>query len=271
MSKSFSQSINPQPDSSLSESSPSSPNPPPMHHPATHCYNTDRNFTPSSSSTNCSGVVAPGLSTLKSSATTSPDPAPSHLESLPPVARAILALRKNFPPLSEQQLNAIEILVLGHSDSYVANKIKSHRTTITRWRLYNPYFRAALSRRRHEIWGASADRFRKTITQALSVLIHQMKSEDPKTSHRAARTILSLAASKKLNPPDDPQDPATILHQIAREKKIESHHHDDPHLAPLDEDDFLHAMQHLNELERNFPLSPDSPPLGFREPCRTAV
>jgi hypothetical protein len=183
-------------------------------------------------------------------------------QNLPSVAHAIIALRKNFPPLSEQQFNAVEILVLGHTDTYVAAKLKAHRTTITRWRLYNPYFRAALSRRRQEIWGASADRFRKIITSAISVLQNQMKSEDPKTSHRAARTILSLAASRNLTPPDDPQDPATIIHQIAREKKIESHHHDDPRLAPLEEDDFLHAMQHLNELERNFPLSPDSPPLA---------
>src|SRR5690349_2491542 len=41
-----------------------------------------------------------------------PTPPPPLPPDLPPVAHAIITMRKNFPPLSEEQLNAIELLVL---------------------------------------------------------------------------------------------------------------------------------------------------------------
>jgi hypothetical protein len=179
------------------------------------------------------------------------------LRALPPVAHAIIQMRKSFPPLSEQQLAAIELLVLGHIDTFVAAKLDVHRVTVTKWRLYNPYFRAALARRRQEVWGSSADRFRKTINRALSVLKHQLKSDDAQVSHRAARTLLTLAYSKNLAPPDDPIDPAGVMERIARQKKIEWHFSNDPAKDELDEEDYLRAMKYLDLLQRNFPLAKD--------------
>jgi len=185
------------------------------------------------------------------------DASPDLLATLPPVAHAIIQMRKNFPPLSEQQLNAVELLVRGHTDTFVSQKLGIHRCTVTRWRLYNPYFRAALARRRQEVWASSTDRFRKTITRALHVLQSQLKADDPHISHRAARTLLSLAYSKNLSPPDDPQDPASVMEKIARQKKIEWHYSGDPSKEELTEDDHLRAMKYLDLLQRNFPLAKD--------------
>ncbi|GFN22439.1 helix-turn-helix domain-containing protein [Thermanaeromonas sp. C210] len=42
--------------------------------------------------------------------------------------------------LSIEQLNAIDLLVLGKTDKEVAEAVGVHRCTVTSWRLYNPYF-----------------------------------------------------------------------------------------------------------------------------------
>src|SRR6266550_975428 len=59
--------------------------------------------------------------------------------------------------LTVQQVQAVELLVAGTSDASVAKVVQVNRVTITRWRLYNVEFRAALNRRRQEVWGTAAD------------------------------------------------------------------------------------------------------------------
>ena len=68
------------------------------------------------------------------------------------------------------QLSAIDLLAAGKTDQEVADLLKLHRTTVTKWRLYDPVFQAALNRRRAEVWGAAADRLRSLIPRALDAL-----------------------------------------------------------------------------------------------------
>ena len=50
--------------------------------------------------------------------------------------------------LSAEQSIAIHLLLAGHTDQKVADTVKVHRTTLTRWRLYHPLFQAELNRQR---------------------------------------------------------------------------------------------------------------------------
>jgi len=80
--------------------------------------------------------------------------------------------------LSIEQLNAIDLLVMGHTDREVAEAVGVNRSTVTSWRLYNPDFIATLNRRRKEVWGAAADRLRKLLLKAMDVLEQALDSGD---------------------------------------------------------------------------------------------
>ncbi len=185
---------------------------------------------------------------------------PPNDPSLSPAARKIIEMRKRFRPLNEKQFRAIELLVHGHTDAQTAAAIGYKPLAVQRWRLYNPLFRAALSRRRQEIYGSSAERLRISMSKAVKTLRKMLNSDNDSTALRAARAILSLAAYKGFAPPPEPIDPMGIMEQIARQKKIEWHHFDDPRFAALEEIDFLRAMEDLDEHQRNYPLSPDPDP-----------
>lgn len=48
--------------------------------------------------------------------------------------------------LSVQQLNAVELLILGKSDREVAEQVGVTRQTVSGWRLHDPFFQAELNR-----------------------------------------------------------------------------------------------------------------------------
>jgi hypothetical protein len=150
--------------------------------------------------------------------------------------------------LTVQQEHAIDLFVAGRKDMEVAAALRVHRTTVMRWRLHHLGFRAALSRRRHEVWGAAGDRFRGMLDGAVDVLERQLADEDPSISFRAARMLLQMAGAGRFAPPDDPTDPLSLLDEHARDARRGSHA-DDPAEQPVTDVDRLDA---LNELYRRF-------------------
>jgi transposase len=54
--------------------------------------------------------------------------------------------------LSQEQMNAIEHLILGKSDRAVAETVGVTRQTICEWRNHDPLFIAELNRQRSELW-----------------------------------------------------------------------------------------------------------------------
>jgi hypothetical protein len=94
------------------------------------------------------------------------------------------------PTLS--QLNAIDLLAAGKTDQETADLLKLHRTTVTKWRLYDPVFQAALNRRRAEVWGAAADRLQSLIPRALNVLGEVLADESHPGRLKAAIELLRL-------------------------------------------------------------------------------
>src|SRR5262249_40639442 len=72
--------------------------------------------------------------------------------------------------LTLPQQSAIDLLAAGKTDSEVAELLQLSRPTVSKWRLYDPHFQAALHRRRAEIWGAAGDRLRSLVPKALDSL-----------------------------------------------------------------------------------------------------
>lgn len=89
--------------------------------------------------------------------------------------------------LSIEQLNAIDLLILGKCDREVSESVGVSRQTVTSWRLYNPYFQAELNRRRKEVWGAAVDRFRSLLLDAIDAIEKAIKQGDAKTALEVLR------------------------------------------------------------------------------------
>ena len=117
------------------------------------------------------------------------------------------------------QLNAIDLLAAGKTDQEAADLLGLHRTTITKWRLYDPVFQAALNRRRAEVWGAAADRLRSLIPKALDALAAAV--EDPANPHRlkAAGELLRLAPPTGAALAVGPTDPEEIVRGITKARR----------------------------------------------------
>ena len=73
-------------------------------------------------------------------------------------------------PLTVKQENAIDMFVAGATDAEVAQAVGVNRVTVSRWRLYNPYFQAELNTRRQAIWGSAVDRLRALLPRAVDAL-----------------------------------------------------------------------------------------------------
>ena len=56
--------------------------------------------------------------------------------------------RQHSRGLTLPQLNAVDLLAAGRTDTQAAAALGLHRTTLTKWRLYDVAFQAALNRRR---------------------------------------------------------------------------------------------------------------------------
>jgi hypothetical protein len=91
--------------------------------------------------------------------------------------------------LSIEQHNAIDILILGHTDQEVAEQIGVARETICRWRNENPYFMAELNRRRKDVWQTAQERLRGLVGKAIDILEKALQPDDVK----AAVTVLRAA------------------------------------------------------------------------------
>jgi hypothetical protein len=117
------------------------------------------------------------------------------------------------------QLNAIDQLVTGKTDTQTAAALGLHRTTVTKWRLYDPVFQAALNRRRAEIWGAAADKLRSLVPKALDVLAAALETQVGCRDFKAAVAVLRLASPAAGALAVGPTDPDEIVRQVVRERR----------------------------------------------------
>ncbi len=119
--------------------------------------------------------------------------------------------------LTVEQENAIDLLILGKSDQEVADAIDRHRSTVLKWRLYDPHFQAELNARRQALFSSSADRLRALIPVALDVIEEELVNTPP----GSGRAQIALALIKMLQIPVGaigPTDPEAVVEQAARDR-----------------------------------------------------
>jgi hypothetical protein len=109
-------------------------------------------------------------------------------------------LAEKHDVLTDKQVLAIELLVQGKSQSAVAVSVEVTRRTLYGWR-QDEDFRAALHRRRRELWDDYAERLRALVDPALGVLEAEVHDEYDRSRVRAAGMILRFADLRKHVPP----------------------------------------------------------------------
>jgi len=127
---------------------------------------------------------------------------------------------KNQPKeaLSIEQLNAVDLLVLGKPDREVAEAVGVHRCTIWEWRTKNPYFVAELNKRRKEVFGRCVDKLRNLLPRALETLENELANPDCKDRAKIAFEVVRLAGlgADALTPGDEDAD--EVAHELEKSK-----------------------------------------------------
>jgi hypothetical protein len=98
--------------------------------------------------------------------------------------------------LTPQQHAALDLLALGRPDAAVAAHTGVARETVTRWRLYDPAFRAALQARRDDLWQDARAGLQSLVPAALNALQDQLLSSE----HRGRLALDLLRAAGALTP-----------------------------------------------------------------------
>jgi hypothetical protein len=147
---------------------------------------------------------------------------------------------KRGPTLS--QMSAIDLLVSGKNDNETAELLSLSRTAVTKWRLYDPVFQAALNLRRAEVWGAGIDRLRSLIPKALDALAEEVESKESPNRLKAALEVLRIAQLPAGRLAQGPTDPDEIVRKVVEQRRQQAH-------RPLD--DLLDSNKDLPPFERH--------------------
>lgn len=115
-------------------------------------------------------------------------------------------------------------MVTGKTDQETAEAVGVSRQTVCGWRNTNPYFRAALNRRRQDLWGVAVDQLRALLPRAVAVLAQEL--ECGPGSARVAVDILRLAGLDRTRADEKldslligPTDPAAIIDAEVRRRR----------------------------------------------------
>jgi hypothetical protein len=127
--------------------------------------------------------------------------------------------RQHKRGLTMPQLSAIDLLAAGKTDKETAELLGLSRTCVTKWRLYDPVFQAALNRRRAEVWSAGIDRLRALIPKALDALADELDKADSPNRLKAAGEILRLAQLPAAALGIGPTDADEIVRQIVAKRR----------------------------------------------------
>ncbi len=91
----------------------------------------------------------------------------------------LMQQRSDAPNLTPEQLNAVDLLILGKTDKEVSEAIGVRRETVTRWHK-NAFFIAELNAKREELWTESKLRLKALVHDAVDVLTKGIRSSDEK-------------------------------------------------------------------------------------------
>ena len=100
--------------------------------------------------------------------------------------------RSPAPRLTPEQLNAIDLLILGKTDREVSELVGVRRETVTKWHK-NPFFTAELNVKREALWTDAKLRLKALVHEAVNTLTSRLHSTDEKVAITAAVHILKVA------------------------------------------------------------------------------
>jgi len=106
------------------------------------------------------------------------------------------------PGLNEKQRAALEMIAIGKSFQFVADKLQVDRKTLFNWR-QDDLFQSELRRRHQEIWGDASDRIRMLVDPSIEVLCEHLNERYDRNRFRAATAILRLANLKQSTKAND--------------------------------------------------------------------
>jgi hypothetical protein len=117
------------------------------------------------------------------------------------------------------QLNAVDLLAAGKTDTEAAALLRLDRTTISKWRLYDPVFQAALNRRRAEVWSCGVDRLRSLIPKALDALADALEDREHPHRVKAAAELLRLVPLADGALAIGPTDVDDVVRRVVEERR----------------------------------------------------
>jgi hypothetical protein len=94
-----------------------------------------------------------------------------------------------FKPLTIEQENAIDLLILGRSDREVAATVGVDRTTVWSWRAHHPLFGAELNRRRLDLFRAAQHRLLALVAKAIDNVEAAVAAGDVKASVELLKAV----------------------------------------------------------------------------------
>ena len=167
------------------------------------------------------------------------------------ITPAYARLRKRGLTLPQQ--NAIDLLVLGKSDTETAELLGVHRVTVTKWRCYDPVFQAALNARRAEVWQGGIDCLRAGVARAIDTLSEELNNLDsPNRIKAAVELVRLLRLPDAVLLPIGPTDPLEVVRGAVSIKRSKAHDHldalvDDAKGLPPFESQVEEALHEIEE------------------------
>jgi len=121
-----------------------------------------------------------------------------------------------YKPLTIEQQNAIEGLILGQSDRDVAAAVGVSRETVWHWRHEHPVFMATLERRRAEVWRVPQEQLRSLLGKAVANVAAAIEGGDLKASIEVLKAV-GMYGNATMNAIHE-QDPALLIAQAAEQR-----------------------------------------------------
>jgi transposase len=95
----------------------------------------------------------------------------------------------HLKPLSIEQRNAIDLLIVGKSDQEVADLVGVSRQTIHAWRTSHLRFRSELEQARGDLWRHAAERLRGMMAKALENIAQAIEDGDTRASFELLKAV----------------------------------------------------------------------------------
>jgi DNA-binding CsgD family transcriptional regulator len=107
----------------------------------------------------------------------------------------------DIEPLSERQLQAVELTMQGHTDLQIAQTLGINRRTLWRWKNLDDDYRRILNNARIQQYASAADRYQTLLSRATGILSQCLQDSADENRFRAATLVLSMAGCFRPLPP----------------------------------------------------------------------